>query len=102
VSTPSETIVKKTFAAVTYEGTFKANCGAVEYLLEDSTSYWSLDAVNQEITLTPQLSDAGQQNVVLVARLRDHPDTKVTFEFLSEVIACSLNSFAADPSNLLP
>jgi len=102
MSTPTGAFSEQTFADITYEGPFKSHCGPVEYLLEDTTSYWSLDATQRQVTVAPLTPDVGQKQVGLIVRLQDHQSTQDTFSFTSEVLACSLNSFLADPDKLLP
>jgi len=102
MSTPTDATAKQTFADITYEGPFKSHCGPVEYLLQDTTSYWSLDATLKQVTVVPLTPDVGQHQVGLIVRLQDHQSTQDTFTFTSEVLDCSLNSFFVDPDNLLP
>jgi len=44
LTTPAEATTTTIFEAVTYEGPYKAHCGPVEYLLQDTSKYWSLDS----------------------------------------------------------
>jgi len=102
LTTPAEATTTTTFEAVTYEGPYKAHCGAVEYLLQDTSKYWSLDAALREITLQPQTANTGSSDVVVIARLQDYPSVLMTIAFTNDVITCMLNSFTADSNAMLP